>query len=189
MICNKPGGTDTTDRRRGKGEISGAWKPVIWVDEAHLSWRTAHLREGNSNIKPPLPFCHTRWRKKHRYETKSADCAQFPEMESSLGRKLQNQTNFPRVKLKYASGQHSYLKQHVTEIMDIRKKTRMLTMYMYIHFVNFEKAFDSVHRDSLWIILKNTVYQISWSKCLNHYMKTLNALWLKENETKASFLT
>jgi hypothetical protein len=25
---------------------------------------------------------------------------------------------------------------------------------MFIHFVDFEKAFDSVHRDSLWIIMK-----------------------------------
>lgn len=25
---------------------------------------------------------------------------------------------------------------------------------LYIHFVDFEKAFDSVHRDSLWITMK-----------------------------------
>ena len=31
-------------------------------------------------------------------------------------------------------------------------------MYMYFHFVDFEKAFDSVHRDSLWKIMR--VYRI-----------------------------
>ena len=25
---------------------------------------------------------------------------------------------------------------------------------LYIHFVDFEKAFDSIHRDSLWIIMR-----------------------------------
>ena len=41
----KPGGTATTDNR-GEGGLPGAWKPVLWVDGAHQSGKTVHLREG-----------------------------------------------------------------------------------------------------------------------------------------------
>lgn len=47
---------------------------------------------------------------------------------------------------------------------------------MYINFVGFEKALHSVHRDTLWIIMRSTVYQINWSKWLKHYTKISNAL-------------
>ena len=42
----KPCGTAATDRRRGEGGLPGAWKPVLWVDGAHQSGKTVHLREG-----------------------------------------------------------------------------------------------------------------------------------------------
>ena len=29
---------------------------------------------------------------------------------------------------------------------------------LYLNFIDFEKAFDSVHRDSLWIIMRHTEY-------------------------------
>ena len=45
-LRHKPGGTATTDRRRGEDRLPGAWKPVLWVDGAHQSGKTVHLREG-----------------------------------------------------------------------------------------------------------------------------------------------
>lgn len=33
---------------------------------------------------------------------------------------------------------------------------------LYVHFLDFEKAFDSVHRESLWNIMKTMGYHIRW---------------------------
>lgn len=46
-------------REGGKGELSGDWKEMLWVDEAHQSWRTAHLREKKPYPRPSLPCGHT----------------------------------------------------------------------------------------------------------------------------------
>lgn len=62
-----------TYRRRGKYELSGAWKQILWVDEAHQFWRTANVREGKLWFQTCIalwPYPHmgkVRWGK-HQYK-------------------------------------------------------------------------------------------------------------------------
>jgi hypothetical protein len=64
-----------TNRRRGTDRLHGTWKPLLWVDGAHQSWKTAHPRKGNSDSKHLLPCSHTYLLErldegKHHYKTK-----------------------------------------------------------------------------------------------------------------------
>ena len=36
---------------------------------------------------------------------------------------------------------------------------------MYVNFIDFEKAFDSVHRDSLWLIMSSYDFQDNQHEC------------------------
>ena len=58
---------------------------------------------------------------------------------------------------------------------------------VYIHFIDFEKAFDSVHRDSLWIIMKKYGIPQKLIKMVQTMYKDFQCAVIDENETTDFF--
>ena len=44
--------------------------------------------------------------------------------------------------------------EQIFVLRNIMEQTNEWQASLYLNFVDFEKAFDSIHRESLWIILK-----------------------------------
>nr|KAG5687784.1 hypothetical protein BaRGS_025678 [Batillaria attramentaria] len=58
---------------------------------------------------------------------------------------------------------------------------------LYIHFVDFEKAFDSVHRDSLWVIMKNYGIPQKLIQMVKALYENFQCAVIDENETTDPF--
>ena len=58
---------------------------------------------------------------------------------------------------------------------------------MYIHFVDFEKAFDSIHRESLWEIMKNYGIPTKLISMVKALYKDFECAVIDENETSEWF--
>lgn len=58
---------------------------------------------------------------------------------------------------------------------------------MYIHFVDFEKAFDLVHKDSLWVIMKKYEIPKKLVKMVNTLYDDFQCSATEDNETTAPF--
>ena len=58
---------------------------------------------------------------------------------------------------------------------------------IYVNFIDFEKAFESVHRDSLWIILQKYGIPEKIIRIIQLFMLTSSALW-KTKEKEANGL-
>ena len=58
---------------------------------------------------------------------------------------------------------------------------------VYIHFVDFEKAFDSVHRDSLWVIMKKNGIPQKLIRMVQTLYEDFQCAVVDENETTDFF--
>lgn len=58
---------------------------------------------------------------------------------------------------------------------------------MYIHFVDFEKAFDSVHRDSLWVIMKKYGIPRKLIRMVKALYEDFQCSVIKDNEITTPF--
>ena len=58
-----------------------------------------------------------------------------------------------RSKLVIGKGEEQHLEQ-VFILRNIVEQVNEWQATIYVNFIDFEKAFDSVHRDSLWIIMR-----------------------------------
>ena len=45
--------------------------------------------------------------------------------------------------------------EHIFILRNIIEQSLEMQTLLYVHFVDFEKAFDSIHRESLWTIMKS----------------------------------
>ena len=56
--------------------------------------------------------------------------------------------------------------EHIFTLRQILEQSHEWNSSLYINFLDFKKAFDSVHRDSLWKIL---LHYGTWQALLQHY--------------------
>ena len=58
---------------------------------------------------------------------------------------------------------------------------------IYTHFVDFEKAFDSVHRESLWITMKSYGIAVKIIEAIRGIYQGFECAVIEENETSEWF--
>ena len=88
-----------------------------------------------------------------------------------LQARLQQYMNheLPDVQASFIKGRGT--RDHIVNSHWIIKKAREFQKNVYFCFIDYAKAFDCVHHNKLWKILKEMAYQTTWPASWETYMQ------------------